>query len=122
MSRTVRGRHRPVRVLGQRAGAATVAASPLVQPHVTPDQPDRRRVPGPPGSAPSKSFAVIVKVLQHPCVPRRTRLNGLAIAEIATRESTILCLENVKIATVFFKNKFTNDNHTYMIYYKYARI
>lgn len=91
VSRAVRGRHRPVRVLGQRAGATTVAAGPLVQPHVTPDQPDCRRVPGPPGSAPSKSFAAVFKVLQRPYVPHRTRLvrDGLVIAKITTRESTL---------------------------------
>jgi len=62
VSRTVRGRHRPVRVLGQRAGASAGAAGTFVQPHVTTDQPDRRRVPGPPGPAPSKSSAIVVEL------------------------------------------------------------
>jgi len=52
--RTVRGRHGPVRVFGQRAGAATGAAGPFVQSHVATDQPDRRRAQGSQGAAPSK--------------------------------------------------------------------
>lgn len=54
--RPVRGRHGPVRVLGQRARASAGSAGPHVQPHVTPDQPDRRRAQGTPGSAPGKCF------------------------------------------------------------------
>lgn len=61
--RTVCRRHRPLRVLGQRAGAAAIAAGPFVQPHVTAHQPDRRRVQGPPGAAPSKSYTGVVVVV-----------------------------------------------------------
>lgn len=56
MSRAVRGRHRSLRVFGQRAGAPTITADPFVQPHVTPDQPDRRRLQSSASAASSKSF------------------------------------------------------------------
>jgi len=84
MSRTVRGRHRSVRVFGQRAGAATVAASPFVQPHVTTNQPDRRRVPGPSSPSPSKSSAVAGVEHLAPSIVHNCKV----IVKTETREST----------------------------------
>lgn len=67
LSRTVRGRHGPVRVFGQRAGTPTRAAGPLVQPDVAPDQPDRRRAQDPRGAASGECLHMAFRLQRSAC-------------------------------------------------------